>query len=158
MNLLEYIKNPITSNQLLDVVQMSVADNEQILTKIQTGQWSDGKDKEGKIIGRYKPFTESKSKESPFPNKPKTAGQPYNLDWSGDLIRRTFVKTKRISGDVLVQVDSTGENLLELFDTIENYGLIDNPNTIFGYEPKKMDVVVKLLNRDTLTKLKRRLK
>ena len=64
--------------------------------------------------------------------------------------------TKRISGDVLIQIDSTSSNLLKLFDTIERYGLIDNPNTIFGYEPKKNDVVVRVINNDTLKKLKQR--
>lgn len=155
MNLLAYIKKPVTSTDILNAVERVIADNEQIFTELQTDQWSEGKDKEGKIIGKYKPFTESVSKEQPFPNKPKVAGQPYNLDWSGDLKRRTFVKSKRINGDVLVQVDSNGSSLLELFDTIEKHGLISNPNTIFGYEPKKKDVVTRIITKNTLTKLKR---
>lgn len=157
MNLLAYIKNPVTSNQLLDAVQKSIIDNERILTEIQTDQWNEGKDKEGQIIGKYKPFTEKISKEQPFPNKPKVAGQPYNLDWSGDLKRRTYVNTKRISNDVLIEIDSNGSSLLDLFETIEKHGLISNPNTIFGYEPKKKDVVTKLITRESLNKLKNRI-
>lgn len=156
MNFLEYIKNPVTGNDILNAVEKSVADNEQILTEIQTDQWSEGKDKEGKIIGKYSPFTEAKSKEQPFPNKPKVAGQPYNLDWSGDLKRRTFAKTRRVNGDVLIQIDSKGSSLLDLFETIENHGLISNPNTIFGYEPKNKSVVTKLITKNTLRKLKNR--
>lgn len=155
MNLLAYIKNPVTGSHILDAVQRTVADNERILTEIQTDQWSEGKDKEGKIIGRYKEFTEKVSKEQPFPNKEKIAGKPYNLDWSGDLIRRTSVNTKRISGDVLIQIDSSSNSLLKLFDTIEKHGLISNPNTIFGYEPKKKDIVTRLITKNTLIKLKR---
>lgn len=154
MNLLEFIKKPLTGEQLLGMVDMSIHDNELILLEIQKDQWSEGKDKFGKTIGVYKPFTEQQAKENGINNK--IAGEPYNLDWTGDLKRKTKVTTKRISGDVLIQIDSTSSNLLKLFDTIERYGLIDNPNTIFGYEPKKNDVVVRVINNDTLKKLKQR--
>lgn len=158
MNLLKYIKKPITGNDILNAVDRVVSENERILAEIQTEQWSEGKDKNNKIIGRYKPFTESISKQSPFPNKPKKAGQPYNLDWSGELKRRTSINTKRVANDVLIQIDSTASSLLPLFQTIEKHGLIDNPNDIFGYEPKKKDFVVKRIKEETLIKLKNKVR
>lgn len=152
MNLFEFIKNPLSGNDLLNIVQNAIHDNEIILTEIQKDQWSEGKDKEGNIIGYYKPYTEKVAKESGINNK--IAGEPYNLNWTGDLFRTTSIGTKRIQGDVLIEIDSSSPNLLKLFDTIEKHGLLSNPNTIFGYENKKKNVVVKLINDKLLTKLK----
>lgn len=154
MNFFEYIKKPITGNDILNIVERSVIENEQILTQIQKDQWNKGEDKESKTIGYYKPSTEFISKKSPYPNKPKKMGKPYNLDWTGDLKRSTHVSTRRIINDVLIQIDSTSKNLLPLFETIEKYGSISNPNTIFGYKPKNLDVVTRVINKDTLKKLK----
>lgn len=156
MNLLDYIKNPITGNDILNAVDITVSENERILAEIQTDQWGEGKDKDGNIIGVYSKATEEYAKVSPFPNKPKVEGQPYNLDWTGDLKRNTYIKTRRVNNDVLIQIDSNGDNLLDLFQTIEKNGLISNPNTIFGYQPRNKDVVTKLITKGTLKKLKKR--
>lgn len=158
MNLLEYIKNPVTGNDLLNAVVSSVNDKEKELVDLQKKQWAEGKNREGEVIGRYKPFTERKSKEQPFPNKPKVAGQPYNLDWSGDLKRKTFAKGKKSNKDVTVVIDSKGVALDKLFETIKKYGLISDPNTIFGYQQKNKDAFTKLINRTALKKLKNRIK
>ena len=155
MNLLKYIKNPITPTDLINSVKVSVAENELILKNLQTEQWSEGKDKNGQIIGVYSEYTEKVAKESGINNK--IAGEPYNLDWTGQLKRQTDIKTRTVSNDVLVQIDSTSPTLLPLFQTIEKYGFLSNPNTIFGYQPQKKDVVIKIIKTTALSKLKRKL-
>ena len=155
MNLLKYIKNPITPTDLINSVKVSVSENEQILTQLQKDQWSEGKDKNGEVIGVYSEYTEKVAKESGINNK--IAGQPYNLDWTGQLKRQTDIKTRTVSNDVLVQIDSTSPTLLPLFQTIEKYGFLSNPNTIFGYQPQKKDVVTRIIKTTALSKLKRKL-
>lgn len=155
MNLLKYIKNPITPTDLINSVKVSVAENEQVLTQLQKDQWSEGKDKNGQIIGVYSEYTEKVAKESGINNK--IAGQPYNLDWTGQLKRQTDIKTRTVTNDVLVQIDSSSPTLLPLFETIEKYGFLSNPNTIFGYQPQKKDVVINIIKTTALSKLKRKL-
>ncbi len=155
MNLLKYIKNPITPTDLINSVKVSVSENEQILTQLQKDQWSEGKDKNGQIIGVYSEYTEKVAKESGINNK--IAGQPYNLDWTGQLKRQTDIKTRTVTNDVLVQIDSSSPTLLPLFETIEKYGFLSNPNTIFGYQPQKKDVVINIIKTTALSKLKRKL-
>lgn len=155
MNLLKYIKNPITPTDLINSVKVSVSENEQILTQLQKDQWTEGKDKNGQIIGVYSEYTEKVAKESGINNK--IAGQPYNLDWTGQLKRQTDIKTRTVTNDVLVQIDSSSPTLLPLFETIEKYGFLSNPNTIFGYQPQKKDVVINIIKTTALSKLKRKL-
>jgi hypothetical protein len=155
LNLLKYIKNPITPTDLINSVKVSVSENEQILTQLQKDQWSEGKDKNGQIIGVYSEYTEKVAKESGINNK--IAGQPYNLDWTGQLKRQTDIKTRTVTNDVLVQIDSSSPTLLPLFETIEKYGFLSNPNTIFGYQPQKKDVVINIIKTTALSKLKRKL-
>jgi hypothetical protein len=155
LNLLKYIKNPITPTDLINSVKVSVSENEQILTQLQKDQWSEGKDKNGQIIGKYSKSTQYIAKESGINNK--IAGQPYNLDWTGQLKRQTDIKTRTVTNDVLVQIDSSSPTLLPLFETIEKYGFLSNPNTIFGYQPQKKDVVINIIKTTALSKLKRKL-
>ena len=116
---------------------------------------TEGKDKNGQIIGVYSEYTEKVAKESGINNK--IAGQPYNLDWTGQLKRQTDIKTRTVTNDVLVQIDSSSPTLLPLFETIEKYGFLSNPNTIFGYQPQKKDVVINIIKTTALSKLKRKL-
>lgn len=157
MNLLEFIKKPVTSNDLLNIVNSSIIENENLIVEVQKEQWEDGKDNKGKIIGTYKPFTENKAQESPRPNTPKIAGEPYNLNWSGDLRRKTFLKTKKASKDILITIDSKSDVVDELFETIKDYGFLSNPETIFGIQKNEnLDKVTKIVNSKSLIKLKKR--
>lgn len=155
MNFLEFIKRKTTTDQLINMVSISVSENEVPLVELQKDQWSKGEDKFGQTIGVYKPFTQKVAREE-SPNTPKIAGEPYNLNWTGDLMRSTNIKTRKVTNDLLVQIDSTSSNLLPLFDTIERYGLLSNPNTIFGYQNEKKDVATRLINKGTLRKLKQK--
>ena len=158
MNLLKYIKNPITPTDLINSVKVSVSENELILKKLQTEQWGEGEDKNGEVIGFYAKTTEEIAKRAnPKPNRPKIAGERWNLDWTGELNRRTDIKTRTVSNDVLVQIDSTSSTLLPLFQTIEIFGRLSNPNTIFGYQTKRKDVVTRIIKTTALSKLKRKL-
>ena len=69
MNLLKYIKNPITPTDLINSVKVSVSENELILKKLQTEQWGEGEDKNGEIIGKYSEYTQKVAKESGINNK-----------------------------------------------------------------------------------------
>ena len=158
MNLLKYIKNPITPTDLINSVKVSVSENEIILKTLQIEQWTEGKDRNGDIIGLYAKTTEDIAKRAnPKPNRPKIAGEPWNLDWTGELNRRTDIKTRTITNDVLIKIDSTSSTEPKLFDQILRSGLIQDPNTIFGYQPQKKDVVINIIKNTALSKLKRKL-
>lgn len=157
MNLLEFIKKPVSSDQLLNMVNESVAENEKTIIEVQEKQWDKGQDSKGSVIGKYKKFTEKKAKEQPIPNTPKIAGQPYNLNWSGDLRKKTTLESKVKSKDIVLSINSKSSVVSRLFKTIQKHGLINNPSSIFGIQQNNnMDKITKAVNQDTLRKLKKR--
>lgn len=156
-NLLKYIKNPVTGQQLLDTVESSIIVHKHKLSDIQKKQWAEGKDKSGQIIGTYKKATEDYAQEPPRPRKPKVFGKPYNLDWSGDMIRKTTVTPNKTNKTVIITIDSRGKNLTKLFETIKVHGFLSDPNTIFGYQPENLNEVTKMINKDSLMRLKNRI-
>lgn len=156
MNFLEFIKKPLTRQTLLSSVREAVSQNELALSQMQKDQWNDGENKQGKIIGRYSKTSEEYAREFGA-NEPKIAGEPYNLDWTGDLKRGIGISSKELPDDVIITIDSSSSNKIKLFQTIKAYGLIDDPKSIFGYQPKRLDAVTRLINRDSLKNLKRKL-
>ena len=147
------MKNPLTGAKLLDYARQTIAEEELLLKDIQESQWDKGEDKERNVIGRYKESTQNIAKLARA-NRPKQKGKRYNLDWSGDLRRKTDIKSKRRDNDVVVVIDSSSSSLLELFSTIERYGLIRNPNTIFGYNKENLDRVKKIIKKGLKVKTK----
>lgn len=155
MNLLEYIKNPVTGNDVLQSAVFSIVDNGERLISIQESQWDEGINKFGNTIGEYSQRTQEIA-QLENPNKPKIAGQPYNLDYTGDLRDKTFMQADRVSGDVVVTIDSDSPNKEKLFRTINNKGFV-KPETVFGYKPDNMDKFTRLVTTESLKKLKSRI-
>ena len=67
----------------------------------------------GQTVGLYSKATELIAKENPIPNQPKKAGQPYNFDWSGNLLERMFITYRNAT----IKFDSRGkgDNQKQLF-------------------------------------------
>ena len=148
MNIFQYHKNPLTGDKILDYARQIVAENELLLKDIQESQWDKGEDSKGNIIGRYKSLTEVLSKGK------KKKGTRYNLNDKGDLRRSTDVKSKRQDDDIVIITDSSAPHLLDLFDTIQNYGLISNPNTIFGYQKENLKKFREIIKKELKIKAK----
>ena len=64
-----------------------------LLIDIQQERLSKGKDIEGKILGRYTISTEGYALfGDPKPIQPKKAGEPYNLEWTGEFFESMFLQ------------------------------------------------------------------
>jgi len=64
-----------------------------LLIDIQQERLSKGQDTEGKILGRYTIATEGYALfGDPKPIQPKKAGQPYNLEWTGEFFESMFLQ------------------------------------------------------------------
>lgn len=87
----------------------------------------------GQVVGTYAKSTELIAKENPIPNQPKKAGQPYNFDWSGNLLERMFITYQNTT----IKFDSRGkgDNQKQLFVSINRLlGVDENGEKIINFE------------------------
>lgn len=115
---------------------------------LQTEQLSKGRDKKDNLVGTYSKYTEIISKKNPRPTKIKKAGNPYNLQWSGDFFKKTSLKISNNNTDLFFTLDSSSKNTNKLFKTIKKYGLIENPeSTLFGFQDNNKSKFVKAIEK-----------
>ena len=110
-----------------------VKDNEKEIIEVNQKELREGKNYIGQTVGLYAKSTELISKESPTPNQPKKAGQPYNFDWSGSLLEREFITYK----NAIIKFDSRGkgDNQKQLFVDINRLlGVDENGEKIINYD------------------------
>jgi hypothetical protein len=109
----------------------------------------EGKNFVGQTVGLYAKSTELISKESPTPNQPKIAGQPYNFDWSGNLFEREFITYSNAK----IKFDSRGkgDNQKQLFVSVNRLlGVDEKGEKIINFEivlpglQKKFKAITKL--------------
>ena len=62
----------------------------------------------------------------------KKAGDPWNLNNTGDFWQNTFLNAVIKGKDLEFDFNSSGINKSELFATIKKHGEIKNPTDIFG--------------------------
>lgn len=95
-----YLKNlDRIEKQLEQIGQRAVKENvEYILYVITEEQWALGQNSQGSIIGTYKWTTEKLSKD-PWnkPKREKVKGQPYNLNWTGQLFESLSLRAEQDS-------------------------------------------------------------
>lgn len=156
MNLFQYMKNPLTGDKLLQYAKEAILENEHILMDILQHQWEDGEDKLGRIIGRYKKRTQLIAElSSPPPNRKKIWGHHYNLNWTGDLIKKLVIEVYRKSNDLSIKTDSNSDNKQKLFKTIRKHGSIKNPEqTVIGYQKENLRKFKELVKQELINKIK----
>ena len=148
MNISDYLKNPLTGEKILLYAMQAIDENKEQLKRYQIKQWDDGVNKENKTIGVYKLNTEVISLGR------KKAGQAYNLKDSGDFRNKTKISEKKLVKDVAIVIDSLSNNTDDLFNTIIRYGLIKDPNTVFGFTKKNISLVKQLIYKSIRQKIK----
>jgi hypothetical protein len=76
----------LKSEQILEQTLGSKEVLREIEKLLKETQLSKGENTDGAILGVYAKITQDYySKITPLPKKPKMAGQPYNLEWTGGL-------------------------------------------------------------------------
>lgn len=140
MNIYQYAKNPLTGAKLLDLAKGVIAENDHILIGILEQQWTDGQDKYGRVLGRYKKRTQEIAEAyQPHPRKEKIQGRPYNLDWTGDLINKLVIDVKKTDRDLKIRTDSFSKNKIKLYTVIKRYGDINDPEkSVIGYQEENL--------------------
>lgn len=117
-----------------------------IINILQENQLAKGKDSSGTIVGRYSWATDVFYAKDPQnkPRRSKTAGDPYNFEWSGELFDSMNIKisTQESSFDIYSTTgkdvyleDKFKRNLTKL--TKENNDWV-NENILEPYVAKKM--------------------
>jgi len=135
--------------ELRDEIEMSD------IEELQLEQFRKGEDKENRTIGVYSKATELIAKKS-NPRKPKIAGRPYNLEWSGDFFNKTKLVANNTGTNLVFYLDSKSNNKNKLFRTIKRFGLISNPETsLFGFQTKNKDEFTKFVKKEYLTNFKK---
>ena len=119
---------------------------ELIINILQEKQLSEGKDSSGNIVGRYSWATDVYYANNPQnkPRQPKTAGQPYNFEWSGELFDSMNIKVNTVeNGFDVFSVTGKDKFLEKQFNseltklTKENNDWV-NENIITPYITKKL--------------------
>jgi hypothetical protein len=110
-----------------------IKENTKEIIEVNQKELREGKNFVGQTVGLYAKSTELISKESPTPNQPKIAGQPYNFDWSGNLLEREFITYRNAT----IKFDSRGkgDNQKQLFVTINRLlGVDENGEKIINFK------------------------
>lgn len=143
MDILEFLNKikKYDKNALEKIIAIEANNLEPEITEIQKQQLSEGKNANGEIIGTYTPFTEFIASQS-NPIKPKKAGKPYNFQWSGNLFKGLFSKSKLLSNnDLLIETDSKAAITDELEGRYSN---------LLGIEQPKQQAITELLTFNTV--------
>lgn len=127
MDILDWIEKAkeFDSDKNLNGFALSIIEDPKAID-LQREQWKEGADYKGDIIGIYKKSTEELS----FGRK--KAGDPWNLNNTGDFWQNTFLNAVIKGKDLEFDFNSSGINKSELFATIKKHGEIKNPTDIFG--------------------------
>lgn len=99
-----YFKNIDHIRKSLDrVARRAIVENMEEILYVQTEmQWAHGLDHSGSIIGRYFWTTEYHYAKDPHnkPRAPKQKGEPYNLEWTGELFDTLAIKVNEGSYEI----------------------------------------------------------
>ena len=126
-----------------------IKDNQNQIVQVNQIALDKGENYLGQTVGLYSKATELIAKENPIPNQPKKAGQPYNFDWSGNLLERMFITYSNAK----IKFDSRGkgDNQKQLFVSVNRLlGVDEKGEKIINFEivlpglQKKFKAITKL--------------
>lgn len=104
---------------LPNILRKILKDNkDQVLQILKSYQLTKGLDSSGKIVGRYSPATESYIDSSNEPRQPKTAGMPYNFEWTGGLFDKMYLHFEDNKSYSLFSRDAKAKMLEEEYGDI----------------------------------------
>lgn len=131
-----------------------ISENEENLLYLLGEQWERGQNEDGKAVGHYKPATENfyAIVNPPSSGLPKRAGSPYNLKWDGNLFRGLSIDFEFGGEDLFLLIDSSGSTKDPLFRQIRSEGLVDEPESIFGFQEVNLGKISELTNEGVIEK------
>lgn len=114
---MKLIKNYIShleriKNEIPIFIRDAIFENSDLIINIlQENQLSKGKDSTGTVVGVYSWATDVYYSNDPFnkPRKPKTKGEPYNFEWSGEFFDSMNIKVNLQNKDYDIY-SSTGRD------------------------------------------------
>lgn len=142
MDVLEWIEKAESFNsvEFLNDFAFDIVEDKKSIES-QKEQWKDGLSKKGQEIGFYKKSTEE------ITGGRKKYGELWNLKDTGDFYQKTYLGTniQPRKKDILFGFNSNGDHKRRLFKTIREYGLIVDPDDIFGLHDPYMEEFIKLI-------------
>lgn len=142
MDVLEWIEKAekFKTQEFLNDFAYDVFEDENVL-EVQKRQWEKGLSSKGDEIGFYKKSTEE------ITNGRKKYGELYDLKDTGDFWNKTYLSTQvqPRKKDVIFGFNSDGDKKRRLFKTIRDYGLITDPNDIFGLHKPHMQEFIEII-------------
>lgn len=142
MDILDWIEKAknFKTREFLNDFAFDIYEDEKSV-EYQKEQWKAGLSQKGEEIGYYKKSTEE------ITGGRKIYGELWDLKDSGDFYNKTYLSTlvQPRKKDVLFGYGSDGDNKRKLFKTIREYGLIVDPDDIFGLHDPYMEKFIKLI-------------
>lgn len=131
-----------------------ISENEENLIYLLGEQWDAGENEDGQAVGYYKPTTENfwAIVNPPSSGMPKRAGSPYNLNWDGNLFRGLSIDFEFGGEDLFLLIDSSGNTKDPLFRQIRAEGLVQDPESIFGFQEINLGKISELTNEEVIEK------
>ena len=150
MNFFEYANNVLAFNpdKFLFEIENEIERMPEV-TDLQKKQWLEGKDAKGNSLPLYSKLTETLS------GGRKKAGTPFTLLDTGDLHKKTKIFGNRKDGDLFMNFESDSPNLLKV---LANPKLLNDPERIFGLQPKNRELLQEIVQQIARKTLKKTLK
>lgn len=156
MDIYEFLETSakLDLNWLSVEIMSIISENEENLLHLLGEQWERGQNEDGKAVGHYKPTTENYYAivNPPSSGLPKRAGSPYNLKWDGHLFRELSISFEFGGEDLFLLIDSSGSTKDPLFRQIRSEGLVDEPESIFGFQEVNLGKISELTNEEVINK------
>ena len=125
--------NKLKGVNITSLTATVIKENQNQIVQVNQIALDKGENYIGQTVGLYSKSTELISKQSPTPNQPKIAGQPYNFDWSGNLLERMFITYSNAK----IKFDSRGkgDNQKQLFVSVNRLlGVDEKGEKIINFE------------------------
>jgi hypothetical protein len=133
MGTVKELLNKLKGVNINSLTATVIKENQNQIVQVNQIALDKGENYLGQTVGLYSKSTELISKESPTPNQPKIAGQPYNFDWSGNLLERMFITYSNAK----IKFDSRGkgDNEKQLFVSVNRLlGVDEKGEKIINFE------------------------
>jgi hypothetical protein len=118
---------------------------DEVIKILKTEQLAEGIDSKGRVVGRYSPNTKNYIDPSNPPRQDKTAGQPYNFEWTGGLFDKMYLHFEDLNSFSLFSQDSKAQMLEKEYGDI--FTLTDKNNERINQEILRPAMYDEIINR-----------
>ena len=142
-----YVKEIADIKRDLPIIlrQILIRRRDEVLRILKNEQLAEGLNSKGQVIGRYSKNTENFIDPSNPPRQDKTAGQPYNFEWTGSLFDNMYLHFEDLKSYSLFSQDSKAKMLEKEYGDI--FTLTDKNNERINQEILRPEMYEEIIKR-----------